>query len=82
MSKKAKQPENVVGKTGSFVVPVRSLAPVSFLVDVKIIGVRKKFGRLDYEITPVAGTGKAFVSSKSVTCIRPRVSLKDEEEKP
>jgi hypothetical protein len=66
MSKKTKQPENVIGKLGKFVVPVRSAAAVSFRVDVKIIGTREQFGRIDYEITPVAGDGTAFVSSKSV----------------
>ena len=61
----------MIGKTGKFVVPLRTAAAVKFLVDVKIVGERNGFGRHDLEITPVSGSGKAFVSSKNVEDIKP-----------
>lgn len=71
MSKKTKPPESNVGHTAKFIVPIRCGGNVKFRVAVKIIGLRKKFGRDDYEITPVSGDGTAFVSSKNLEDIEP-----------
>jgi hypothetical protein len=63
---KPKLDQNAIGKTMSFQVPLRSEEPVAFLVLVKVLELRKKFGRTDVKITPVAGSGEAYVSANSL----------------
>lgn len=38
-------------------------------VDVRIMNIRSAFGRIDYEVTPVAGTGSRWIDSNNVDSI-------------
>lgn len=58
---------DLVGKTGTFAVPIRNAEPSTLVIPIKIVGARSKFGRLDLKIEPKGGSGSAWVSEEKIT---------------
>lgn len=58
---------DLVGKTGTFAVPIRNSEPSTFVIPIKITGARSKFGRVDLKIEPEGGSGSAWVSEDKIT---------------
>jgi hypothetical protein len=56
----AKEMQDLIGRTGSFYVKGMGIS-------VKVVDVRTRYGRVDYLVTPVAGTGETWMTEDSVT---------------
>jgi hypothetical protein len=54
-----------IGKNGTY--QIRSASGESLHVNVRIIDVRSAFGRIDYRIEPIQGTGQVWVSADSIS---------------
>lgn len=59
--------DNLIGKTGTFAVPIRNAESSTLVIPIKIVGVRPKFGRLDVMIEPAGGSGSAWVRKDKIT---------------
>lgn len=58
----AKELQDYVGKTGDWI--VNAGAGVS--VKVTVMDARQSYGRLDFSVKPVAGTGECWIDSEKV----------------
>lgn len=55
-----------IGKTG--LIPVNGQKHgAGMLVEVKIVNAREVFGRLDYQVTPVTGSGLMWIEAARVS---------------
>lgn len=61
-----KNEEKYMGKQAKWSVRVEAASDVVFTVNVKIVEVREKFGRVDLKVEPLAGTGQTWVGEKTV----------------
>ncbi len=57
----AKQAQELIGRSGLWNVPRTDIS-----VQVTINDIREVWGRLDYQIKPVAGSGRQWVSAEGV----------------
>lgn len=53
-----------IGRTGTLAV---FTAPQTLHVAVKVLDTRECWGRIDYHVTPVGGSGETWVSAERVT---------------
>lgn len=66
MPKKQNGIAGLVGKSGSYTVPIRTKSEKPLKINVIITDAKQAFGRTDVKIEPEAGSGSAWVSKEHV----------------